>query len=119
MKYLCTDVVHFYDTYNPEYEVEPAVFNFLSEKNSASILSIIFEEESNILNSYEWFLSYKSKFENNKEIGPFYKQVLGLMNSLNSLIVANLPVGQPQENLIRIIIKFYNFMISLSKHVNI
>ena len=118
MKYLCTDVVHFFHTYNKDHEVEPAVFNFLSDKNSTIILNIIFEEESNILTSFEWFLSYKAKFENSQETVAFYKQILCLMQSLNSLIVANLPVGQPHENLIRVIVKFYNFMISMSKHVS-
>ena len=88
----------------------------MSEKTSNIILNIIFEEEANILNSFEWFLSYKPKFESNQAAVLFYKQVISLMNSLHSLIVSNLPVGV-QENLIRAIIRFYNFMISLSKHV--
>ena len=119
MKYLCTDIVHFFDTYNQDHEVEPAVFNFLSEKNSSIILNMVFEEEANILNSFEWFLSYKAKFENSQETIAFYKQILGLMQSLNYLIVANLPVGPAHENLIRVIVKFYNFMISMCKHVSI
>ncbi len=118
LKHLCNDVVHYFDSYDTEYQLEPAIFNFLSDKSASIILNIIFEEEANILNSFEWFLSYKPKFETSHEASSFYKQVLSLMNSLHSLIVASLPLGS-QENLIRVIIRFYNFMISLSKHVNI
>lgn len=119
MKYACTDIVRFFDTYIPDQEIGSAIFNFLSEKNSQFILNVIFDELTNITNSFEWLLSYKAKFEVAAEISNFYKQIMCVMQSLHSLIISNLPpTGQVQENLIKLIIKFYNFMISLSKHVS-
>ena len=117
MKYLCNDVVNYFGLTDRSQEIEASVFNFFADDTSANILKIVFDEQANILSSFEWFISYKSKFDNVQEITTFYKQINCFMQSINSLLLADLPPGPIQESLMRVLIKFFNFMIALSKYV--
>ena len=133
MKYLCADVVHFFKNYffaiatqHPNNrstssaagtQSETNVFNFFSDKNFVPILNIIYDEQLNIIQSFEWFLSYKSKFETQQE-NAFYKQINCMMQSFCSLLEADLPIGPPKENLIKVLVKFFHFLVSLCEHVS-
>lgn len=119
MKYLCNDVVNYYGLIDRTQEIDTAVFNFLADDTAPHILKMVFDEQANILDSFEWFILYKPQFGNLNEITTFYKQINCFMQSLNSLLLADLPPGPIQENLMRVLIKFFNFMISLCKYVSI
>jgi hypothetical protein len=119
VKYLCTDVVHYFgqNEYSND-EIDSTFFNFLSDSNCTQIMQLIIDEQKNILSLFEWLLSYKSNFNDTQIITTFYKQINCLMQSINLLLQSDIPIGIHQENLIRILIKFYQFMITLCKHIN-
>ena len=87
-------------------------FYALNNENSVAIAGIMYDELANILSLMEWFISFKQDFA---AMSQLYKQLNSLLECLKVLLQLNMEAGSCQEQLIRTLSKFYNFMIFLCK----
>ena len=121
MKYLCQDLMHVYGIYRDfssyvaDLSTSDKFFNCITDESGQSMISVICDELANQLALLEWFISFKS---DQSSIITFYKQLNCILECLKILLIIKLPSNSPHEIIIRILSKFYNFMISFCKSVS-
>ncbi len=79
------------------------------------IAGLMYDELSNVLNLMEWFVTFKQDFA---AMSQLYKQLNCVLECLKILLQIDMQVGSSQEQLIRILSRFYTFMIHLCKSVS-
>ncbi|CAF0898848.1 unnamed protein product [Brachionus calyciflorus] len=120
MKYLCQDLMHVYGIYRDfssyvaDLSTSDKFFNCITDESGQSMISVICDELANQLALLEWFISFKS---DQSSIITFYKQLNCILECLKILLIIKLPSNSPHEIIIRILSKFYNFMISFCKSI--
>jgi hypothetical protein len=77
-------------------------------------LASICEELTSAIVLFEWFIAFKSDSD---FMAPLYKQLGYMLDSIRFLLIADLPLGTCQELLLKLLAKFYAFMITLCKNV--
>ena len=118
MKYICQDLVFIFQV-SRESEVDSSnlneqVFNCLTHDNVNLLMSAIFEELSSILDLCEWFISFKTDYNS---MVHFYKQFNTLLESIKCLLVIDIETKSPQEPVLKLMTRFYNFMIVFCKTI--
>lgn len=95
---------------------EDQTFNIYSHDNMQVILNIVFEELNAQIELFEWLLKFKSDANSTKLLT---KQAVFVLDSLQCLLDLDAPAGAIEEQLLRTLSKFYNFMIAFSRSVSL
>jgi hypothetical protein len=117
MKYICQDLVHFLGFKQENFSDSLAgienIFSFVNNDNIPTILALVSDELFSILSIFEWFIMCKS---DTSSMLLFYKQLNFVLESVHFLMVTQLATNY-YEILLKIIVKFYNFMILFCKSI--
>ena len=116
MKYICQDLVYIFQV-SKESAADASnsneqVFNCLTQDNVSQLIVAVYEELTNIIDLSEWYISFKSDYQS---MFHLYKQLNTLLEAIKCLISIELETHTQQEPLIRLLTKFYNFMIIFCK----
>jgi hypothetical protein len=118
MKYICQDLVFIFqvcrDGETDSSNLNEQVFNCLTYDNINLLMSAIFDELSNIIDLCDWFISFKTDHDS---MIHFYKQFNTLLESIKCLLAIDLETNSPQESVLRLLTRFYSFMITLCKSI--
>ncbi len=114
MKYICHDLVFIFQVSKESDSTSAAeqVFNCLTQDNVSQLVAAVYEELTNIIDLSDWFISFKSDYGSMIHL---YKQIHTLIDSIKCLLNIDLQINTHQEPLIRLLTKFYNFMIAFCK----
>ena len=118
MKYICQDLVFIFQVSRANEtdssNLNEQVFNCLTQDNVTLLLGAVFEELMSIMDLCEWFITFKTDFGS---MSHFYKQFNTLLESIKCLILIDLETNSPQEFVLRLLARFYSFMITFCKSV--
>jgi hypothetical protein len=89
-------------------------FTCLTTDNAPQIVTIMYDELGSIISLMEWFLTFKHDFTSMSQL---YKQLSCVNECLRILLLVDIKFGSSQELLIRMLSKFYNFMLILCKNI--
>ena len=81
-----------------------------------TIILFVFDEINNQIGLFDWLISFKN---DSAAIGMLMKQVNYILEAFESILMIELTPGQPQEALIRMLSKFYAFLITFCKKVSL
>ena len=117
MKYICQDLVFLFGTPRDSGADAPAteqVFSCMTQENVSLLIGCVYEELQHIFVVFEWFITFKSDFNS---MTHFYKQLSPVLESIKCLLLVELQKNFSPEPLIKLLVKFYNFMIAYCKSV--
>lgn len=87
----------------------------LTNENATQIVQVMNEEIVNILSQMDWFITFKQDYGSMNQL---YKQLNSVLECFTFLLKIDTRSGSfSQEQLIKILCKFYGFMITLCKNV--